>query len=80
MANDVAAVELSHGEQVERGGKEADPRGAADGMQKQVGCVSVGLKNGGHQFQDKRQPENYTIPVGIKIERGNDARVKHTIG
>jgi len=45
-AEDVAAVELSGGQEIERGDKEADPGGAADwGEQKEV-RVDAGMKGG----------------------------------
>lgn len=76
--HDVAAIELTHGKQIERGGEQADPGGAADGMKKQVGGMRVGLENGGDELEDQRHAKG-DVGVGIEIQRGNNPGVEYTV-
>lgn len=78
-ANNVATIQLADREQVERGGKQTHPSGAADGMKKQVSGMRVGLEDGGHQLEDQRHAKCY-VGVRVEVQRRNDPRVKHTVG
>lgn len=76
--NNVAAIELAHGKQIQCGGEKADPRGATDGMEHEVGGVGIGLKNSGHEFQDERHTEDY-VGIGIEIQSGDDASMEYSV-
>src|ERR1700687_1283598 len=77
-ADDVATVELSDGEEMEGGGEDPDPGGAADGVEEQVGGLSVRLKDSGRKFQDDRHTED---EVGIRVtaDGGNDFGMNHSV-
>jgi hypothetical protein len=57
-AEDVAAVELRGGEEIERSGEEADPGGAAYRMKKNVRDRRVGIKKRGESAEDERRAED----------------------
>jgi hypothetical protein len=44
---DVAAVELGNGEEIDRSGEEADPGGAADGVKQEGTGGNAGMQGGG---------------------------------
>ena len=76
--HDVASIELAHGEKIERGGKQADPSGAAHRMKKQVGGLNVRLEDCAHELQGQRHAEN-DVSISVRPNRGNDLGVEHTI-
>lgn len=76
----VAAVELCGGEQVERGGKESDPGGTADGREKEHLGINARMKEGVEPAQKQGSAEE---DVGLRrigmCESRNDTGVKHAI-
>jgi len=75
-AEDVAAVELRGGDEVERRGEESDPGGTADGMKKDVANRSVWVEERGESAEDQRSAEDGARVRGIG-EAGYDFCVKH---
>ena len=67
----MSAVELRGREEIERGGEEADPSGAADRMKKNVGDRRVGIEECGQSMEDEGGAEDGADVVWIG-EAGND--------
>src|ERR1700690_2185411 len=60
----VATVELSHRQQVERGGKHPHPRRRRDGMKRQRGKRPSDVQEAGCQIKGQRESELNRIPSG----------------
>ena len=54
----MAAVELRSREEIERGGEESDPGGAADGMEKEIGDGRVRIEDRRERVKDQRRAED----------------------
>ena len=74
----MAAVELSGGQEIQRGNEEADPSGAAcRGKQKEVG-IDARVKQGVEKAEEKGCAEDDAVLVGIQLsDRRDDAGVKY---
>lgn len=70
-AEDVAAVELRGGDEIEGGGEKADPGGAAYGVKKDVGDGRVRIEDGRESVEDERGAEDGTGVIWVG-EIGND--------
>ena len=75
-AENVAAIELSGRKKIERGGEEADPRGAADGVDKQMAGGKAGMKNGSEEMQNERAAED---DGGGRVNVGDDFGMHHAV-
>src|SRR5450432_22748 len=62
---DVSAVELRGWEQIQRGGEQANPRGASDRMQQQTAGGNSRMNERGEQMQDQRRPQHDAGVRGI---------------
>ena len=71
-AEDVTAVELAGGEEVERGGEESDPGGAADRVEKEEVRIDAGMKERVEEPEEKRNAEDDGVLVGIRVGDGRD--------
>ena len=79
-AEDVAAVELSRGEEVERGGEEADPGGAAYWWKQKEVRIDAGMKEGVEKAEKQRNAEDDGILGRIEIrDCGNEIGMKYAI-
>src|SRR5579862_991021 len=74
-AEDVAAVELRGGEEIERSGEESDPGGAAYGMKKNVCDRRVRIKDRGESAEDEGRAEDGADVIWIG-KAGHDFGVK----
>ena len=77
-AHNMAAIELTDGEQIECGGEEPDPGGASHGIKEQVGGLRVWLENRGHELHDRRHSKDQ-VCIRIHRDRRNDSGVEHTV-
>jgi hypothetical protein len=75
---DVPAIELPGGKEVERSGEEADPGGAADGMEEKIFRGDAGMNHGREQVQDERHSENDVCFARIS-ETGNHLSVEDAV-
>ena len=73
---DVAAVELSDREEIERGGEETYPGSAADRMKQKRGWRHARMKYGGEETKEERSAE-YQLDVRKVGDAGNDFRVQN---
>lgn len=74
-AEDVAAIELSGGEEVQRSGKKADPGGATDGMEEKHVGVGAGMNQTSEETKQDWSAEDYLGVRGID-DAGNDFGVQ----
>jgi hypothetical protein len=77
-AEDVAAVELRGGEEIERSGEETDPSGAADGMKEKTRGVRAMVKNRREEMEDERRAEDDLV-VGRDSEAGDKLGVDDAV-
>lgn len=75
----MAAVELGGRQQIKGGGEEANPSGAADGMDQESAGGDAGMKGGGEKTEQKRHAE-HDINVACICEAGNDPCVENAVG
>jgi len=73
-AQNVSAVELSTGQQVQCGREQSNPRRAAHRMQKQISRYHARPQNRDEQAHDQRLPENNR---SMRIRKRHHARIKH---
>ena len=76
-AEDMAAVELRCGEQIERCREESDPGGATDGMEENICDRCVRIEERGESVKDQGRAENGAHVVRIS-ESGYNFCVKDT--
>jgi len=79
-AEDVAAVELSRGEEVERGGEEADPGGAAYWWKQEEVRIDAGMEESVEKAEKQRNAEDDGVLGRIEIrDCGNEIGMKYAI-
>lgn len=79
-AEDVAAIELSGGEEIQGGGEKADPGGAANGWEKKDMGIDAGMKEGVEELEEKRGAEDDAVLRGVGMsDGGNDVGVQYAI-
>jgi hypothetical protein len=71
-AEDVTTVELAGGEEVERSSEEADPSGAANGMEKEEVRIDAGTEEGVEEPEKERDAEDDGVLVRIGMGDGRD--------
>jgi hypothetical protein len=71
-AEDVTAVELGCGEEVERSSEESDPGGAADRVEKEEVRIDAGMEEGVEEPEEERNAEDDAVLVGIGVGDGGD--------
>ena len=71
-AEDVTAVKLAGGEEIERGGEEADPGGTADRVEKEEVRIDAGMEEGVEEPEEERNAEDDGVLVGISVGDGGD--------
>jgi len=74
-AKDVAAIELTCGEEVEGGSEKSDPGSAADGVEQEGIRGRAWTKDGSEKTQQKRSAEN-DLGVGKVRDAGDDFGVE----
>jgi len=75
-AENVAAVELSGGQEIQRSGEKADPCGAADWRKEEEVGIDAGMKSGVEKAEKQRSAEDDAVLGRIgKSDSGNDARM-----
>jgi hypothetical protein len=74
----VAAIELTRRQEIERSGEEPDPSGAAYGMEEETSGVDAGMKDCCKEAQDERNAKNDVGVSGVR-KSGNNFGVKNSI-
>lgn len=79
-AENVAAVELRRGKEVQGGGEETHPSGAADRREEQHIGIDAGVKERVEPAKQQRRSENHVGLRSARMSKGrNDAGMEHTI-
>ena len=71
-AEDVTAIELAGGEEVERSSEETDPGGAANRVEKEEVRIDAGTEEGVEEPEEERNAEDDGVLVGIGMGDGRD--------
>lgn len=75
----MAAVQLGNGEEIERGGEEADPCGAANGMKQERAGRNAGMEPRGEETQQQRSAEGHLYTAHV-VEAGDNFGVENAVG
>lgn len=71
-AEDVTTVKLAGGEEVERGGEEPNPGGAANRVEKEEVRIDAGMEEGVEEPEEERNAEDDGVLVGIGVGDSRD--------
>jgi len=78
---DVAAVELRDGQEIQRSGEQPDPSGAADGVKQERGWGDAWVKPGGETTKQQRNAENkIDFGAGDVGKAGYDFGMENAVG
>ncbi len=77
-AENVASIQLARGEEIKRGGEEADPCGPADGVQQESGWRRARMKQAGEKTQQERSAEDDVDVRGVRYT-GDDPSMEDAI-
>ena len=77
-AENVATIQLAGGEEIKRGGEEADPRSPADGVQQESGWRGARMKQAGEETQQERSAEDDVDVRGVRYT-GDDPGMENAI-
>jgi len=77
-AEDVTAIELSGGEEVEGGGEKTDPCGAANRVQKEEVWIDAGMKEGVEKAEEQGGAEDESVGIGLG-DSGDDGGMEDAV-
>ncbi len=78
-AQDMAAIQLGDGQEVERSGEKPDPGGAANGMEQKHAGVNPWMQGGCEETQQEWSAEGQ-VDVASVVEARNNFGVEHAVG
>ncbi len=75
----VATVQLGHGQEIERSGEKADPGGAANRMKQECAGGNAGMQGGSEETQQQWSAEGQ-VDVPRVVKARNNFGVEHAVG